>query len=467
MFGCLWYASSLSRHSHKFSPRAIKCVFLGYPSGFKGYKLLDLQTNAIFISRNVIFHESVFPLLTPSLPDFLQCSIPSVSHTHYPPSIPHATSSIVPPPTSSGWITKPPAHLNDYICDSVISSLPYPLHLFISYSKLSASHKTFVMSITFVIERNSYRQAATLPQWVQAMKVELDALIRNLTWVLVPLPAGKHPIGCKWVYRVKFHANGSVERYKTRLVAKGYTQQADIDYLDTFSPVAKLVTVKAMLAVAAIKGWFLNHLNINNVFLHGDLTEDIYMTIPDGLLSKGEPSPPPGTVCKLEKSLYGLKQASRQWFLKFSEVLTSYCLQKSSSDHSFFVKNDEVNFLGLVVYVDDILLASNSQLLIDDFKRFMARHFTYKDLGPVKYFLGLEMARNSSGIFLCQRKYALDLLADSGLLGCKPCTTPMDSGTSLSQDSGTSLADPSVYRRLIGRLLYLCITRPDLSFCCA
>lgn len=140
------------------------------------------------------------------------------------------------------------------------------------------------------------------------MKDELLALHRNNTWSLMPLP-GTKVIGCKWIYRVKFLSDGSVDKYKARLVAKGYTQWACVDFLDTFFPVARLVSVKFMLAVAAAKGYFLFHLNINNAFLHGDLSEDIYMEVPKGLFSEGEKT---NLVCKLNKSLYGLRQVSRQ-----------------------------------------------------------------------------------------------------------------------------------------------------------
>ena len=147
------------------------------------------------------------------------------------------------------------------------------------------------------------------------MTAKIVALEANQTWTLTPLPTGKKPIECKWVYKIKYKADGSVERYKTRLVAKGFTQKEGVDYFETFSPVAKMVSVKVLLVVATIKGWFLSQLDVNNVFLHDDLDEEVYMALPQGFHNQGE------VFCKLNKSLYGLKQASRQWFAKFSGTL--------------------------------------------------------------------------------------------------------------------------------------------------
>ncbi|XP_042016319.1 uncharacterized mitochondrial protein AtMg00810-like [Salvia splendens] len=189
------------------------------------------------------------------------------------------------------------------------------------------------------------------------------------------------------------------------------------------------------------------------------------MVLPPGLVIT-DPSVGSGQlVCKLKKSLYGLKQASRQWYMKFSQVLSGFGLLQSSSDHSYFYKYfDDGNFFGVVIYVDDILVASSHEGMINQFKDFIDGHFKFKDLGTPKYFLGIEIARNDSGIFICQHKYALDLVTDAGLLGSKPAFTPMDSTRSLAVDAGEPIADPTIYRRLIGRLLYLCITRSDITF---
>ncbi|XP_041017106.1 uncharacterized mitochondrial protein AtMg00810-like [Juglans microcarpa x Juglans regia] len=169
-------------------------------------------------------------------------------------------------------------------------------------------------------------------------------------------------------------------------------------------------------------------------------------------------------VCKLKKSLYGLKQASRQWYAKFSSSLLQYGFNQSRADYTLFTKGSGPSFIALLVYVDDIIVATNDLKAVSDLKEFLATKFKIKDLGCLKYFLGLEIARNPTGIQICQRKYTLDILNDVGLLGCKPSLIPMDPNIKLCKDEGQLLDDPSEYRRMVGRLLYLTITRPDLSY---
>jgi hypothetical protein len=274
----------------------------------------------------------------------------------------------------------------------------------------------------------------------------------------VSLPPNKVAIGCKYVYKVKHKADGSVERYKARLIAKGFNQCEGLDYFETFSPVAKLTTVRCLVALVAINNWELHQLDVNNAFLHGDLDE-VFMKPPLGFGTKGD-----NRVCHLNKSLYGLKQASRQWFSKFSSILLAHGFIQSKVDYSLFTKSKGSSFMALLVYVDDIVLASNDGQAIADLIVFLNTHFKLKDLGPLKFFLGLEIARNSQGISLCQRKFALDILSDASHLAAKPSKFPMESNTKFSAMDGALLDDPTMYRRLIGRLLYLTITRLDLTY---
>ena len=237
-----------------------------------------------------------------------------------------------------------------------------------------------------------------------------------------------------------------MDRYKARFVAKEFTQQEGIDYLDTFSPITKLVTVKMLLSLAAIHGWSLTQLDVTNVFLHGGLMEKVYMSLPPGYTCREGKHLPSNAVCRLHKSIYGLKQASRQWFHKFSNDLLSEGFVQSTSDHTLFTKHQDTSFLALLIYVDDIIIASNDQLVVDTLKHTLNCKFKMKDLGPLRYFLGLEVARSTAGIPICQRKYALELLSDIGHLGCKPTTIPMDPNLKLSQDDGVLIENPTNYR---------------------
>ncbi|XP_042961353.1 uncharacterized mitochondrial protein AtMg00810-like [Carya illinoinensis] len=218
--------------------------------------------------------------------------------------------------------------------------------------------------------------------------------------------------------------DGSIERHKARLVAKGYTQREGLDVFETFSPVAKMVTVRCVLSLAAIHSWHLFHLDVNNAFLYGDLDEEVFMKPPPGYLPKGD----------------------------------------SRADYSLFTKKEGNSFLALLLYVDDILLASSDLEAIDSVKAALTLQFKLKDLGPAKFFLGMEIARSQRGISLSQRKYTLELLADFGLLAAKPALFPMDTHAKLSKDEGDLLDDITGYRRLIGRLIYLTHTRPDITF---
>ncbi|KAI9185245.1 hypothetical protein LWI28_005591 [Acer negundo] len=535
VFGCLAYATNVHT-SHKFDYRSVPSIFIGYPVGQKAYKLFDLSTKKVFTSRDVRFHENVFPYaaVQPSStlsPNTTSGPIPLVAHDiPYDPipdiSRPHTCPTAAPPqltspisPTSprsapvcpsspaspvpvsptpetatdpnlppetgpdpdlppetaplrrSSRHADPPAKLRDYVCSTVSSNqfsslLPgptkgtrYPLSNFVSYHQYTPAHRCFVAQISGVTEPSSYSEAASQPHWQEAMHSELQALQANNTWSLVPLPAGKTPIGCRWVFKTKHRSDGSVERYKARLVAKGFTQLEGIDYQDTFSPTAKIISVRCLLALAAASGWTIHQMDVHNAFLHGDLAEEIYMSPPPGLRRQGEDN----LVYRLHKSLYGLKQASRQWFAKFSEAICSAGYEQSRADYSLFTRKQGKSFTALLIYVDDILITGNDPVSIAATKKFLHSHFHLKDLGNLKYFLGIEVSNSKNGIFISQRKYALEIIEDTGLLGAAPINTPMERGLKLS-DKSDFLKDPSQYRRLVGILIYLTVSRPDITY---
>ena len=275
----------------------------------------------------------------------------------------------------------------------------------------------------------SFSRAVQIPVWREAIDKEIQALEKTGTWILTPLPGGKTPIGCKWVYRVKFNSDGSVERYKARLVAKGYTQREGLDFLETFSLVVKTISIRVLLALASAKGWPLHQLDINNAFLHEDLDEEVYMSLPPSFHSKGKCSSPHSSaslVCKLVKSLYGLKQTSRQWNAKLSATILQLGFIQFEANHSLFVHSNGDLFTTLLVYVDDMVLIGNDPGCIALVKLVLDQKFGIKDLGSLKYFLGLEIARSDKGISLNQKKYVLKVLKKAGMVGYKPAKTPMD-----------------------------------------
>ena len=254
-------------------------------------------------------------------------------------------------------------------------------------------------------------------------------------------------------------------------MAKGYTQREGLDFLETFSPVAKTVSVRVLIALAAARSWPLHQLDINNAFLHGDLDEEVYMTLPPSFHSKGECStsssgPKVATlkVCKLVKSLYGLRQASRQWYTKLSATITQLGFVQSQVDHSLFVHSKGSLFTALLVYVDDMIITGNDLDCVASLKSVLDQKFGIKDLGSLKYLLGLEIARNKTGISLTQRKYALEVLKEAAMTRCKPTQTPMEQQLKLSKGSGDLISNPGQYRRLVGKLMYLTLSRPDITY---
>ena len=245
------------------------------------------------------------------------------------------------------------------------------------------------------------------------------------------------------------------------MVAKEYTQVYGSDYGDTFSLVAKIAYVRLLLSMAAMCSWPPYQLDIKNAFLHGDLAEEVYMKQPPGFVAQGGS----GLVCRLCRSLYGSKQSSRAWFGRFSYVVQEFGMLCSTAYHSvFYHHNSSGECIYLVVYVDDIVITGSDQDGIQKLKQHLFTNFQTKDLGKLKYFLGIEIAQSSSGVVLSQRKYALDILEETGMLDCKQVGTPMDHNVKLVPGQGESLGDLGRYRRLVGKLNYLTITRPNISF---
>ncbi|GJT57055.1 ribonuclease H-like domain-containing protein [Tanacetum coccineum] len=473
-----------------------KCVLIGYSPVKKAYKLLSLDNRSVLFSRDVRFYETVFPFkmkntkrndladveytsdaelltffdnqITPS-PNDEERATPCVkggvhlstnaapaqsleedSATHIgdnilsegnvqdenpdlnivAPSGYHSPEEGQPNVRRSSRSTKMPAKFNDYMLDS---KLKYGIEKHVNYSKLNAANYCFATTLNKYVEPTTSYDAVKDVKWVEAINNEIVALVRNNTWTLTDLPIGRKTIDNKWLYKIKYKASGQVDKYKARVMAKGFSHREGIDFDETFSPVVKMVTVRCLICIVVSNDWPLFQLDVNNAFLYGNLNEDIYTSLPLGFECFDKTK-----VCKLNKALYGLKQAPRQWNAKLTIVLAEYGYVQSKFDYSLYIKHTDDVFVALLVYVDDFIITGNSLDEIEKFKLFLKSKFLIKDLGVMKYFLGIEVLDNSNGICMTQRKYCLELIHEFGLLAAKPVTTLLPENCVLAVDENES-----------------------------
>jgi len=262
------------------------------------------------------------------------------------------------------------------------------------------------------------------------------------------------------VYKVKRNERGEVVRHKARLIAKGFVQREGIDFEEVFAPVARMESVRLLLALAAVRCWKVHHLDVKSAFLNGELAEEVYVQQPPGFVIAGEEH----RVLRLRKALYGLRQAPRAWNIKLDASLASLGFTKCATEHALYTRRSKGGLVIVGVYVDDLIVTGAEQRDIDAFKEKMKSMFRMSDLGLLTYYLGIEVEQTGNAITLRQSAYARKLLERSGLGECRACQTPMEEKVKLSKDSTAPLVDATSYRSIVGALRYLTHTRPDIGF---
>ncbi|KAH9721431.1 retrovirus-related pol polyprotein from transposon RE1 [Citrus sinensis] len=491
VFGCSCFPFLREYNKHKFQFHTSKCVFLGYSPLHKGYKCLH-PSGRTYIASHVLFNESSFPYsslfhvsssgnqssdfqynllkhfsvpVSNSNQDTLEANAADNDH-HSPLYFSHntpvnilPTTSLTQPASDSNSSIQPNNHIPQSNQQNPSSSSVPPQQLSppTQVQPLIATHnmitrakagifkpKAFIANYNS-LEPSTTSEALSDPKWKAAMQEEYDALMKNNTWSLVPISSSYKPVGCKWVFRTKYNTDGSISKYKARLVAKGFHQTAGINYSETFSPVIKSSTVRVILSLAVIKEWKVRQIDVNNAFLNGELSEDVFMIQPEGFESKE------GYICKLNKALYGLKQAPRAWYEKLKGCLTDWQFINSKADTSLFINHDTRGLIIVLVYVDDILITGPDSDLLEVFITKLSKMFALKDLGLVAYFLGVEVCYTTQGMHLSQTKYIKDLLSKASMLNCKGSDTPFSIGFKLEKavqgSLGQEFEDPTRYRK--------------------
>ncbi|WVZ51502.1 hypothetical protein U9M48_002646 [Paspalum notatum var. saurae] len=421
-WGCLAKVSVPINKKCKLGPKTVDCVFLGYAFHSVEYRFLiinsgvsDMLVGTIMESRDATFFESVF-----SMKNALSTS----NRTR-------------------------------------VQNLKEDDNTATQKSKRQRTAKSFgddyivylVDEITRTIEEAYSSPDADL--WKEAVTSEMDSILSNGTWEVGERLYGCKPIGCKWVFKKKLRPVGTIERYKARLVIKGYSQKESEDFFDTYSLVARLTTIRVLLSLAASHGLLVHQMDVKIAFLNGELDEEIYIDQPVGFVAKGQE----GMVCKLLKYLYGLKQAPKQWHEKFDKTLTSADFVVNKADKCVYYR------VILYLYVDDILIFGTNLDVIKEVKGFLSNHFEMKDLGDADVILNIKLLREGNGgVTLVQSHYVEKVLSRFGFSDCEPAPTPYDSSVVLTKNRRIA-RDQLRYSQIIGSLMYLAsATRPNISF---
>lgn len=444
IFGSEVYVHIPKQNRRKLDAKAKKCLFIGYDDNKKGFRVID-ESNSISVARDVKFLTE-----EPSKITIIECNDENLSSDEKEPGALSDQNDVQQQQKSNKRIGMNSQGIdnNNIISSRLRNRTPETAMMGVALMAISDEPKTFDEAI------NSHDGQL----WKNAMDSEYNSLVANQTWTLVKRPNNQRIVDNKWIFKVKENPDGSIVRHKARLVARGFTQEYGIDYIETFSPVVRFDSLRAILAVAAEKEMHMKQFDVKTAFLNGDLKETVYMHQPIGYDDNS------GRVCKLQKSLYGLKQASRCWNQKFKSFMERFGFKASDSDPCVFVSHKNRNTLILAIYVDDGLVVGDDKKNIDLVIEQLKREFEMTVM-DVNCFLGFEIEKRENGTFIMhQTAYAKKVLRKFRMDECNPVSIPSDPNQTLSKFCDSEVSN-FPYRQLIGSLMYLSIaTRPDISY---
>ncbi|KAK8669506.1 hypothetical protein V6N13_106934 [Hibiscus sabdariffa] len=452
----VWGCQAYVKHqmSTKLEHKSQKCTFVGYPKETKGYYFYNSKENKMFVARTGVFLEKEF-LSNKGNDRNIELKEVQQQQVHEPEV--EETPQVV-EGNSTDLETQP------------LQRSTRERHEPERYGFLVTTHGDVIL--VDHDEPKTYQEAVSSPdseKWLEAMRSEMDSMSENQVWTLVEPPEGIKPIGCKWVFKKKTDMDGNVQTYKGRLVAKGFRQIHGIDYDETFSPVAMIKSIRILLAVAAFHDYEIWQMDVKTAFLNGKLEEDVYMTQPEGFVAPENAR----KVCKLQRSIYGLKQASRSWNLRFNEAIQEFGFIRNEDEPCVYKKFSGSIVSFLVLYVDDILIIGNDIPTLQSIKTWLSSCFSMKDLGDAAYILGVKIYRDRSRrlLGLSQSTYIDKVLKRFSMEESKRGFLPMRHGISLSKEMCPSTPQERErmsqipYASAIGSIMYAMIcTRPDLSY---
>ncbi|CAN1272233.1 Retrovirus-related Pol polyprotein from transposon TNT 1-94 [Linum perenne] len=470
-FGCKCFLLNTKDNLGKFDPRSSESIFLGYSNQSKAYRVFNKLSLKVEESIHVVFDDKHYPSsVSDEEPDsFLPSSLVTseqVQNTSIPSSSSLPSPDILTSDNSSPHHTSsdPNKDLNPLVPPHIQKRHPVsqlignPTERLVTRSKRTLFSSEHAM--ISLIEPKNYKEALKDEHWISAMQEELNQFQRSQVWELVPCPPQKTIIGTKWVFRNKTNDKGEVTRNKARLVAQGYNQEEGIDYDETFAPVARMEAIRLLCAFASQAKFRLYQMDVKSAFLNGLIKEEVFVAQPPGFLDSFFPD----HVFRLKKALYGLKQAPRAWYDRLSTFLLSKGFIRGQVDTTLFIKTLNKDFIIVQIYVDDIIFRSTSEPLCQEFCSEMTSSFEMSMMGELQFFLGLQIVQSKQGIFIHQSKYIGTLLEKFGFTNMKPASTPMATTTKLHSDSSGLEFDNSKFRGMIGSLLYLTSSRPDILY---